>query len=66
METELFEGVDEMQKAQFIGKFFGWICTGGRKIAPKSLTQISDNEQLSPAGLAREHPGPAAPYRGSF
>jgi len=25
METDLFEGVDEQQKAQFIGKFFGWI-----------------------------------------
>ena len=25
METEVFAGVDEMQKAQFIGKFFGWI-----------------------------------------
>jgi hypothetical protein len=25
METDLFEGVDEMDRARFIGNFFAWV-----------------------------------------
>ena len=45
MESELFEGVDELEKSQFLGNFFHWMRNVFMQVKREDVTPLLEKEQ---------------------
>lgn len=45
MESELFEGVDELEKSQFLGNFFHWMRNVFMQVKREDVNPLLEKEQ---------------------
>ena len=56
MESDLFEGVDQMEKSQFIGNFFGWMRQAFAQREYPQKIEPKEEHKLTQQGNGQKHP----------
>ena len=51
MESDLFEGVDEMEKSQFLGNFFHWMRNVFMQVKRADVTPLVEKDEATPHGF---------------
>lgn len=56
MESELFEGVDEMEKSQFLGDFFHWMRNVFMQVKREDATALEEKDARARARPVEQEP----------